>query len=235
MLATGAPGRGVEICRTRAWPFANDELATFLEECFRCSARGADPASQIYRLPRIIPLAYGLHHVGTWPFRQRRIRQPRRHGLVGHVERCRGVSGPRSASGTPGGVCRGPAGGVLARTPFQSQQTRFYIAAAFFSTACLGARWALALRSLALTLLACLLALAAMFCHTLTGVLFPMLLAHAGRISGPRRVVPGRSCRDAGDAGSVALFALVYLWPLIHGWNSVAPAVIPWPIPFSPR
>lgn len=209
-----------------AWPFANDELATFLEERSLFGAGDADPASQIYRLPRIIPLAYGLHHVGTALFGSDEYGSRVMMALLGTLSVVAVFVALDRLQGRPAALAAALLVALWPEHLFQSQQTRFYIAAAFFSTACLGAgAWALALRSIALTVLACLLALAAMLCQTLTGVLFPMLLV--GTLAGYR--ARGESVPRPilvtllATLGLVALFAMVYLWPLIHGWNSVAP------------
>jgi hypothetical protein len=210
-----------------AWPFANDELATFLEERSLFSASDADPASQIHRLPRIVPLAYGLHHVGTSLFGSDEFGSRVVMALLGTLSVAAVFLALDRLQGRPTALIAALLVAFWPEHLFQSQQTRFYITAAFFSTACLGAgAWALALRSLAWTLVACLLALAALLCHTLTGILFPMLLCatlagyRARHESMPRPILLAMLV----TMGLIGLLALVYLWPLLHGWNAVAPA-----------
>ena len=51
-----------------AWPFAGDETATLMEERSLFSSTADSPDSQSYRLPRLIPVAYGLIHLSVQLF-----------------------------------------------------------------------------------------------------------------------------------------------------------------------
>ncbi len=54
---------GLRFFRLGEWSFTNDETATFLEDQSLFGTNGANPTDQSYRLPRLIPLAYGIQHI----------------------------------------------------------------------------------------------------------------------------------------------------------------------------
>lgn len=54
---------GLRFFRLGAWSFTNDESATLVEDQSLFGADAAPPTDQTYRLPRLIPLAYGIQHI----------------------------------------------------------------------------------------------------------------------------------------------------------------------------
>jgi hypothetical protein len=109
---------------------------------------------------------------------------------------------------------------------FQSQQTRFYITAAFAGTASLAlGGLSLKHRSPWLLASACGTACAAILCHTLMALLLPMLVA--GTLAGfwaARQPMPKSFLAVfAVTFVLVGTFAVAWLLPLLRGWNHGAP------------
>jgi hypothetical protein len=205
------------------WAFANDELSTIGEERALFERGAAAPESQAYRLPRVIPLSYFFHRLGD--------------SLFGRDEF--GSRVVTAVFGTLGigivflllDMLKGRATALacallMALWPehiFQSQQTRFYIIAAFFAgLAMLLGAFAAQRRSALSAAIACCAIFAAILCHTLTAILLGTVFA--GIVAGSyaaRQPFPKKAAWVFLAAWAVAaLFGWLYLKPLMSGWNS---------------
>src|SRR5262249_13199679 len=105
---------------------------------------------------------------------------------------------------------------------FHSQNHRFYITAGLFSAlAMLLGALSLQRRSVLLTVLACLAALASIATHTLQGVMLAGLCAGVlGAALLAHRPIPWRQLAVIGATGLLALGVFVfYLWPQLGSWN----------------
>ncbi|HXW75187.1 MAG TPA: glycosyltransferase family 39 protein [Steroidobacteraceae bacterium] len=205
-----------------AWPYSGDETATLEEERALFHTAGAPPASPSYRLSHAIPLSYLAFHVS--------------HTLFGDTER-----GTRVVVATLGCLSvvlvflllDGPlprataivAALLVALMPqhvLHSQETRFYMVAAFFGFVALltGGRILERHSELFAALTSCLIFLA-MLCHTLLVVLLPLVfLAICAGFYARGQLVPRAVLLIFGiAAAAMALFATVYLRPLLQGWN----------------
>src|SRR5512139_651357 len=54
----------LRFCRLGRWSFGYDELPTFREEASLFGRQEPAGDGQCYKLPRVLPLAYSIHHVG---------------------------------------------------------------------------------------------------------------------------------------------------------------------------
>jgi len=206
-----------------AWPFAGDETSTFAEERSLFHLDDVPPDTQTYRLSRVIPLSYLFHHISDAVFGRDEFGSRVIMAVLGTL----GVvvvflmldvlKGRATAIATALLVALWP------EHVFQSQQTRFYIIAAFFSYLCIfiGALAAQRRSTLLSICLGCS-ALAAILCHTLMGVLLPvtfagvMAAAYAERRPWPKNVVLVFLVAVA----AVGIFFGIYIRPLLLGWNS---------------
>lgn len=208
------------------WPFANDELATLAEERCLFGQEPASAASQLYRLPRIIPLAYALQHGNDVLFGSGERGSRMVTALLGTLMVGLVFLALDYLQGRPTAVA---AALLLTFWPehiFQCQQTRFYMAAAFFSALSLAlGGLSLKRRSPWLLAAACAAAFAAMLCHTHTALVFVLL--GAGTLAGfwaARQRVPRSFWIVLGvTAVLVGGFGVAYLLPLLRGWNQNAP------------
>ncbi|QJX00377.1 hypothetical protein FTUN_8006 [Frigoriglobus tundricola] len=219
VLALAAAPR---FARLGAWPFAGDEVATLAEaDAF---SQGDTSDTPIARLPRAIPLAHTIHSAA--------------HAVFGRDEFGARVAMALFGTATvglafllldrPGGRPRAVATAVLiALWPehvFHSQYVRFYTPATFFGYAALlcgavaidrwSAKWMWAAAGAVL---------AATLCHTVTAALTGVI--------GVGTLAAGRACRCSPvrllvplcvAAVSLGVFYVIYLRPLLAGWNSDA-------------
>jgi hypothetical protein len=207
------------------WPFAGDEISTIAEEQSLFGERTAPPDSQIYRLPRIIPLSYLFHHLSDSLVGKDEYGSRVAMAILGALSvgitffMLDALKGRATATATALLVTLWP------EHVFQSQQTRFYIVAAFFSCLCLfiGAL-AANRRSTSLTILLCCSIIAAVLSHTLMVVLLPITFAgilagaYAERCPLPKNVV----LIFLGTTLGIGFLFGAYLRPLLSHWNADA-------------
>jgi hypothetical protein len=207
------------------WPFAVDEVPTLEEVQSLVGSSPAAPDSQAYRLPRLIPVGYWVIHLSTAIFGYDEYGSRVLLAAVGAVMVGMVFLLLDPLLGRPAALGTAVLVAIWPEHLFQSQHTRFYSVAAFFSalmvltgglTARQGrARWAWA---------ACGAGLLAVLSHTVTAVLFPVVALGAlgARFAaGDRRPV---ALAAAFGTGAVALgvLYLLYLRPLMQGWNAGA-------------
>jgi uncharacterized membrane protein len=207
------------------WPFAVDEPQTLVEIQSLFGNQPGPPDSQLYRLPRTIPVSYALLFAGT--------------SLFGTDEWGSRVVPAIMGSITVGAVflLLEPAVGfvtalaaalLVALWPihiFQSQETRFYtIAAGFVSVAMLLGGLAVARRSAGWAAASCAALILAMLSHTLAVVMLPVVaVATLGGIYAEDRRLDRRVLLVfVAAAVVVTAIYLVYLRPLLRGWNENA-------------
>jgi hypothetical protein len=208
-----------------SWPFAGDETYTLAEERSLFLQGGAPQDSPIYRVPRILPLSYLVHHLGNSLFGRDEFGSRVAPAVLGTLIvgivflMIDALQGRATAIATALLVALWPA------HVFQSQQVRFYIIAAFFSCLCIfiGA-FAAQRRSTPLCILLACLICASVLCHTLTVVLLPITFAgilagaYADRRPLPRNVVYVFLVTTL----AVSIFYGIYLRPLLMNWNKDA-------------
>jgi uncharacterized membrane protein len=218
MLLAGA----LRFYRLGDWPFAGDELFTLREEASLFMGSEAPQDSQVYRLPQLIPLSYLILHIGNTAFGRDEFGSRLLLAIFGTVivpivflllEKLKGRSTAVSASL------------LLAVWPehvYQSQQTRFYIIAAFFCfLSVLVGAFAAQRRSAYSACVASCRGVAALLCHTETavsqGIIFAGVLA--GALAERQRVPKGILLVFLGTGVLAIGFFAVYLRPLMQGWN----------------
>jgi hypothetical protein len=212
----------LRFCKLGEWSFAKDETATLWEEASLFLGVNASPDSQIFRLPRIVPLSHFLLHVGYTLFGRDEFGSRVVPAILGTASvgavflLLDALTGRSTASATSLLIALWPAHIVL------SQENRFYMIAFFFSSLCLlvGAL-AAKRRSAILGLAACCLAIAAGLSHTISfAVLLVSLLALVSCSMAPSRPPPRIIVLIYFLAILVvAGFATIYLKPLVKGWN----------------
>jgi hypothetical protein len=214
---------GLRFFRLGAWPFAGDELATFSETESLFGKDPSPPESQNYRLARLVPLSYAVHYAGYQLFGRDEWGSRVVVALFGTLQIVLVFVSLAGPLGRPAALATALLLLALPEHLVQSQQNRFYMMAAFFATVCMaGGAVALQRRSIGLMMLACLGALAAILCHTVQGLLveglFIALMASA--IGGQQR--PSRAFLGLIAATGLigASLHLLYLRPLLRGWNS---------------
>jgi len=205
------------------WSFSHDELATIQEAAAAWDAGKVAPNSQTARLPRLLPVSYGLLQLGYETFGRDERGSRVVPALLGTASvvlvfllLCLALDG---ATATAAAL-------LILLWPdhlFQCQQSRFYSPAMFFATACLllGAV-GLARRSPVWPLLAGVSGLLALLSHTISGLVFLVVLGGTvlAALVGKHR--PGRGAWLA-LAGCFVVFLAVsagYVAPLARGWNA---------------
>jgi 4-amino-4-deoxy-L-arabinose transferase-like glycosyltransferase len=222
-LALAVLAGGLRFYRLGAWPFFGDELATFNEaQCFSEGSTDQEN-SQVARISQLIPVSYLVHKADYALFGRDEFGSRALMALLGTalvVIAFLGLVGPL---GFPAALASSLLLAVWPEHVYQSQQHRFYMTAAFFSSlAMLMGSWAVHRRSLALAVCACLAAFAAILSHTLQGVVLAglfagfLLAAWAGR-----QPLPLARLSVVIAAGALAgCFMLFFLLPRISEWNS---------------
>jgi hypothetical protein len=204
------------------WPYSGDETATLNEERVLFHAADVPRETQAYRLSHAIPMSYLAFHIS--------------HTLFGDDER-----GTRVVVALLGSLSvalvflllDGPTPRVaaivaavlvalMAQHVLHSQETRFYMVAAFFAFASLltGAR-ILGRQSTVYAVLTCCLAFFAVLSHSLLVVLLPLIfLAVCAGFYVNRQPVPRPVVLVFAIAATITvMFFTLYLRPLLHGWN----------------
>jgi len=206
-----------------AWPYSGDETASLHEEDVLFHDVQVSHDSQAYRLPHLIPASYLAFHIS--------------HALFGRDEWGTRVVvallGVLSVvlvfwllvNGSLSRTVATVAAVLVALLPqhvLHSQETRFYMVAAFFSFATLlaGAR-ILGPRSTLYAVLAVCTAFAAALAHTLLVALLPLLLLAVYVATYARDQPVPRSTWVVFAVGAVgmALLFVLYIQPLLRGWN----------------
>jgi hypothetical protein len=222
-LALAVLAGGLRFYRLGAWPFFGDELATFNEAQYFTDASPDSENSQVARISQLIPVSYLIHQADYAVFGRDEFGSRALMALLGTALVVIVFLGLVSPLGFPAALASSLLLAVWPEHIYQSQQHRFYMTAAFFSSlAMLTGAWAVQRRSLALTVCACLAAFAAILSHTLQGVVLAGLFA--GFLSAAwsgRQPLPWARLNVVVVAGVLAgCFMLFFLLPRISGWNS---------------
>ncbi len=204
------------------WPFAGDETATLQEVKTLFHEEYAPPQSQTYRLPHLIPVGYiliraGQAIAGSTEYGSRFMMALA--GIVGVVAIFMLLDG---LMGRPTAVATALLATLWPADIFQSQEARFYAAAALFAfLSMLVGAYAFRRKPALASSLACVLVLVGTLTHTLLLALLPLILvAIIAGFYAERHPVPKSLWWVFGIAAVIAggLF-LFYMKPLVHGWN----------------
>jgi hypothetical protein len=205
------------------WPFAGDELGTISEEKGLFDGGAISSDSQAYRLPRLIPLSYLIHHISDSLFGCDEFGSRVMMAVFGTL----GVGATFLLLDRLIGRAAALACALLVTLwpdhILQSQQTRFYIIAAFFAgLAMLLGGFVVQRRSTFSAIAACCAIFAAILCHTLLAILWGTTFI--GIVAGccaERRPIPKNVAIVFLVSGFLfAAFGLLYVKPLMSGWNS---------------
>jgi 4-amino-4-deoxy-L-arabinose transferase-like glycosyltransferase len=204
------------------WSFSGDETTTILEEGVLFRGLPADPESQIYKLPRVNPLGYLLHHAGyrAFGFDERGTRTMGAifgalHVLIVFLL-LRSLLGVATAFATAALILFWP--DHLAAC----QDNRFYVFAAFFvSLSLLLGGQAVKRRSPQWMVAAVLAAFLAVLSHAVQGILLGTLASGLAAAALAEKKKPHPLLVMV--VGTGILFGLAYfafrLVPLTRGWN----------------
>jgi hypothetical protein len=207
------------------WPFAGDELATINEEKAFYEGEEIPPESQVYRLPRIIPLSYFFHHVGDTLFGRDEFGSRVLMAVFGTLTVGLVFWLLDSLKGRSTAIAAALLMALWPEHVFHSQVTRYYIVVAFFAgIALLAGAFVAQRRSTWSAILVCCAILAAILCHILISILVGIILigivagTYAERQPLPKNVIAVFLLTGI----LVAIFGVFYLKPLVSGWNSGA-------------
>ena len=152
--------------------------------------------------------------------RGKRVWQPSVRGRSRHADRSACLPVVGGLEGAPTALAVPVLLALWPEQIFQSQQTRFYIIAGFFSfSSLLVGGLAVRRRSIAAAAAACCLVLVAIFCHVVAAVLWGIIFAGVlAAASAERRPVSPRLIFVflAGGACIAGVLA-AYVWPLMRG------------------
>ena len=214
---------GLRFFRLGAWSFTNDESATLVEDQSLFGTNDALPSDQTYRLPRLIPLAYGLQHVDYLLFGRDEWGSRVLPALMGTL----GVGLAFLLLGRSQGWAAATAVAVLvALSPdhlYHSQSNRHYsVAWLCASAAMLIGAVAVRRRSVLLTCTASAFAVVAVLAHSLLGIVSVGLTA-AVAVAGWMRY--GKAVRPLATvtASSVVLAGGLLAFLMMRlgsGWNA---------------
>lgn len=214
---------GLRFYRLGAWPFFGDELATFNEaHAFLADSSGQED-SQITRISRLIPISYLVHNAGYVVFGRDEFGSRAMMAFLGSLQVLLVYVGLVGPLGFPTALASALLLAVWPEHIYQSQQNRFYMTAAFFSSlAMLAGAWAVQRRSLVFTSIACLAAFAAILSHTLQGVVLGGLFGSILMAGWACRQPIPRVCLGAvfGASALAGGFLVFYLLPRVRGWNA---------------
>jgi hypothetical protein len=217
---------GLRFFRLGDWSFHGDELAMLTEIDSFATPHDGPLNDQTDRLPRLIPLSYGVQWFGCEVFGRREWGSRAITALLGSLHVVVIFIGLRGPLGLLPALVTALLTAVWPEHLYRSQETRFYMTAAFCSSLCMvaGAQ-AVARRSFLWTIAACLAGLATVFAHTLQAAALPVLFAAIGAAawSARERQWDGRLLRllpVVAVAGIVLLgVAVWHVLPLARGWN----------------
>ena len=218
---------GLRLYGLGTWPFAGEELTTIAEAhtLFERNDESIDRDSQVYRLPRIIPLGYAFVQAGVTLFGNDE------HGSRLVMAFLGAAIVPViflllvNSLGTPTAVATSLLIAIWPEHLYHSQNVRFYIVAFFFATSCmLASAVAVQRRSVGWASIACLLAFAAILSHTITAVTLGILMAGVflGAVAERRSVAKDVLAVVSAAIVISGVFFVAYLLPLLKGWNSGA-------------
>lgn len=218
---------GLRLYKLGDWPFAGDELTTLAEmrTLFGPEAQTSDPQSQVYRMPRVLPVAHSIVYLGATAFGTDEWGSRFIMALLG------GVIVPvvflllAKTASTAAAFATAVMIALWPEHLYHSQQLRFYMAAFVFATpSLLCGAIALQRRSVSWMTAACILAVVALLSHTVTGAVLGVLLAGVlVQAMVERRRPDIRMLALVGLATVCSgLFVLIHVLPLLRGWNSDA-------------
>jgi hypothetical protein len=213
---------GLRFYRLGRWSFGYDELPTFSEEASLFGRQEFPGDSQYHKLPRILPLAYSIHHVGFELFGRDELGSRVINAFFGTLAVLAVFLLLDSLEGRSVALATALMVAFWHEHVFQSQLNRCYIFAAFFSYACmlLGAHL-LEKRTACLAAMVCSAGMASILCHTLTVCVVAAVVGATcvswivGKQKIPRSVILALL---SGGAAFAALLVF-YLLPLLRGWN----------------
>lgn len=222
LLLVGTVAFGLRFARLGEWSFSGDETTTIQEEGVLFRGLEADPDGQLYKLPRVNPLGYLVHHLSYRAFGYDELGTRVASALFGGLQvvllfaLLQGLLGVPTAFATSAMVALWP------QHLFASQDNRFYIIAAFFvALALLFGGHAVKRRSPGWMGLAIGAAFLGILSHAVQGVLLGTLIT--GVLAGAwaeRKRPEGGVLAVLGGAVVVGLLYLaLYLVPLVKGWN----------------
>jgi len=221
-LALVALAGALRFYRLGDWPFAGDETYTIAEAEVLLHPERADPETQLGRIQRIIPLSYWVHALSISLFGADEFGSRVLLALLGTLTVGATFLLLEVVMGRPTAMATALLIALWPEHVFQSQQTRFYVVAAFFGyLSLLVGCYVAQRRSVAATALLSGLLLATILCHTLMAVMIPIVGTGilmgliADRQPWPRGIVVILMV-TALAAGTLYLF---YLRPLLAAWN----------------
>jgi hypothetical protein len=213
---------GLRFFRLGSWIFVPVEIIGFDEVKSLFDPSRSVSTSQVDRLPRMIPLGHLIMAAGQSVFGRDEFGSRAIMALIGTADVLLLLFGLRRPLGFAAAVAAAALVALWPEHIYFSQLSRFYAPAAFFATLCMvsGAH-AIQRRSTGLLSLAIASAFAALFCHTIQGVLLGCLLAGVvAAARGRRDALPRYSVLIGLLALGLALGLLIfYLMPLGRGWN----------------
>jgi hypothetical protein len=217
---------GLRFYRLGNWSFEADEIGALVEE--QIHFYGADFADdehynyQHTRLPRIVPLGYGVLHVGYELFGRDEAGSRVAPAIIGTATAALVFLLMAPVSGRAAALATSLLIAFSQQHVYYSQFNRFYVVAVFCGYLCflVGAYGVRDLRPL-VALLLCAGGAAALFAHPMAAGAFGLacLGILAGTIADRRRV--RRSGLLVLVAGALALAAIIafHVLPLLRGWN----------------
>jgi hypothetical protein len=213
--------------RLGKWSFDVDELATFIEDRSLFVEEYSSETNPIERqynlLPRITPLSYAIEHVGFMIFGRDEFGSRVLPAIVGTVTVVAVFLLLAPLSGQATAFFTALLIALWQQHLLFSQMNRFYAIAMLFGFLALLVGAHEAKRSRPLTaVIFCLLAIAAVFSHTVAGIAFAIsLLGIAASVALGRGRV-NKTCLMVYIIGVAALGAILFFYvvPLVSGWNS---------------
>lgn len=225
VLALAVLAGGLRFFRLGAWPFHGDELPTLQETASLFGGHDAPPDSQIYRMPRLVPLSYAIHYSGYELFGRDEFGSRVMIALLGTLQVVLVFLGLDRPLGRVAALATALLLALWPEHLFRSQENRFYMIAAFWVSLCtVAGAQAVYRRSMVWAVLGCAAALAAILAHTIQGMVLVGLFAGffvAAWIARERRMTRLVFVAVGGSAAALAV-AVGHVLPLARGWNSDA-------------
>ena len=222
-LALGMLAGMLRFYRLGDWPFSGDELATITETDRFFDDGGGGASDQFCRLPKLIPLSYIVHHLGYQWFGRDEFGSRVSQALLGMVHVVLAFVLLHGPLGRPTAVATALLIALWPEHIHRSQENRFYMTACVFASLCmLAGGQAVYRRSPAWAVFAGLVAGAAVFTHSLLGVLWGGLFLGffaVAYVASDRRLRRWAWFTVAGASLIVGATAL-YIVPLTAHWNA---------------
>ena len=221
-LAFFGLGLATRLYKLGAWSPGYDEPATLLEVGSLLGVTDADPMSQTYRLPRMIPIGFLLQGVGYELFGTTVSATRMMPALLSALCLPVAYAGLRWAK--VGWISAATATFFIAtwhRHLFYAQLNRFYAAAFLVVLAVIIATViGVERRSRPWYLVALLLSVAALLTHVVQGIVLLLPMAGLAAITWhERRLDRGLAAATLAVIGLVVLLFFGYVAPLARGWN----------------